>query len=172
MDDNGWMGDSDPYRPPATELTTPVLIDAQGQVLASREQRLAAAMIDAAIAMLLIVPLQWKFGVYANPTEQTVLSNLVWGGVGIVTTLMVQGYWLATSAQSVGKLVMRIKIVTLDGKNADFGRIVLRRLLPLWCVSLIPLVGGFLSVIDTLWIFRKDQRCIHDHIAGTQVIKL
>jgi hypothetical protein len=34
------------------------------------------------------------------------------------------------------------------------------------------MVGGVLSMIDSLAIFRKDQRCIHDHVAQTQVVKV
>jgi hypothetical protein len=33
-------------------------------------------------------------------------------------------------------------------------------------------VGTFLVLVDVLFIFRKDRRCVHDHIAGTRVVNL
>ena len=31
--------------------------------------------------------------------------------------------------------------------------------------------GGLFSIVDICFIFRDDRRCIHDLIAGTQVVK-
>jgi len=39
-------------------------------------------------------------------------------------------------------------------------------------VSLIPYAGSFVALLDVLFIFRRDQRCIHDHLAGTVVVKI
>jgi hypothetical protein len=35
---------------------------------------------------------------------------------------------------------------------------------------LIPLAGNAFSLIDALFIFRQDRRCIHDMIASTRVV--
>jgi uncharacterized RDD family membrane protein YckC len=37
-------------------------------------------------------------------------------------------------------------------------------------VAVIPFIGGLLGVIDFLFIFREDRRCVHDLIAGTKVV--
>ena len=37
--------------------------------------------------------------------------------------------------------------------------------------SMVPMLGGFASLVDALCIFREDRRCIHDLIAGTRVIE-
>jgi uncharacterized RDD family membrane protein YckC len=39
-------------------------------------------------------------------------------------------------------------------------------------VALIPVIGGFLPLVDVLFIFRHDRRCIHDLLAGTNVVKV
>jgi len=44
------------------------------------------------------------------------------------------------------------------------------RYIPIWIVGLIPGVGIALTILDALFIFRDDRRCIHDLIAGTKVI--
>jgi uncharacterized RDD family membrane protein YckC len=36
----------------------------------------------------------------------------------------------------------------------------------------IPVVNFILPLLDALFIFREDRRCIHDLIAGTKVIQL
>lgn len=165
------MIENDPYQPPAAELQAPVPPGPDGLTFATRESRLLAAMLDGVIMALLVLPLQWKMGVFDNPEANSALSTLAWGGASFLVYLVIQTYFLATRAQTVGKMALKIKIVTLDGNNADLKRILLLRLLPATLVSMVPVVGGVLSTVDTLFIFRDDQRCIHDHIAGTRVVK-
>ena len=165
------MADNDPYQPPAAELRAPVELGPQGEVLASRESRLGASIIDTIIMVIVVVPLQWSMGMYEDPENNSLLTTLAFGGVAFVLYLAIQGYFLATRAQSIGKIALNIKIVTLDGKNADFQRIVLLRFLPISLASMIPVVGSVVGMVDTLFIFRADQRCVHDHIAGTRVVK-
>ena len=45
------------------------------------------------------------------------------------------------------------------------------RYLPLAVSANIPWVGQFIVLVDSLFVFRKDKRCIHDLIANTKVIK-
>ena len=44
------------------------------------------------------------------------------------------------------------------------------RYFPLAVIAQIPFAGGIFSLIDCLFIFREDRRCIHDLIAGTKVV--
>lgn len=37
-------------------------------------------------------------------------------------------------------------------------------------ISAIPLAGAAFGLVDILFIFRADRRCIHDLIAGTHVV--
>jgi uncharacterized RDD family membrane protein YckC len=39
-----------------------------------------------------------------------------------------------------------------------------------WLVTLIGIIPLF-GLVDILFIFREDKRCIHDLIAGTRVIQ-
>jgi hypothetical protein len=49
--------------------------------------------------------------------------------------------------------------------------LLLKRYLPVQVVGSIPVLGMFASLVDVLFIFRDDRRCVHDLIAGTQVTK-
>ena len=35
---------------------------------------------------------------------------------------------------------------------------------------MVPFVGGLVSLVDALLIFRDDRRCLHDEIADTIVV--
>ncbi len=67
---------------------------------------------------------------------------------------------------------MRIRIVDLNGAVLPVQRLLGLRYLPWWAASIVPFVGGLFALIDALFIFRKDHRCIHDHIAGTKVVQV
>lgn len=43
-------------------------------------------------------------------------------------------------------------------------------LLRLMLNTLLAFIPGY-ALVDILFIFRKDRRCIHDFIAGTHVVK-
>ena len=101
----------------------------------------------------------------------------------------VQWKLIARSGQSLGKKAVGTLIVTMDGRTAGFERGVLLRSVPLLALSLMTAAlasfdvnetylttvnyGVFaLSLLDPLFIFRSDVRCLHDHIAGTSVVRV
>ena len=63
-----------------------------------------------------------------------------------------------------------MKIVKVDGAPVDFVSGVILRSWVVQVLSAIPMVGGLVGLIDALMIFGDEQRCLHDHIAGTVVI--
>jgi len=72
---------------------------------------------------------------------------------------------------TVGKKIMGIRIVSVTtGKNGGFAQnVILRYLFP---AVLIPFSSLLALFIDGLFIVRKDRRCLHDLVAGTEVIKI
>jgi len=92
--------------------------------------------------------------------------------MSIVAFLLVHGYPLATRGQSVGKILVQTRIVSVeDGKILPFSKLIALRYLPLWVAAQIPVVAQIFGLADALFVFRDDRRCIHDLIAGTRVIK-
>ena len=68
----------------------------------------------------------------------------------------------------VGKKILGIRIVQLNGSEAGFVHAVLLRAM---VMGFINALVGVTSLIDPLCIFREDRRCLHDMIAGTIVIE-
>ena len=65
-------------------------------------------------------------------------------------------------------LCIRIVDVTSNGAATAVKLLGLRYVLVM-LLGAIPIIGGLLGVIDFLFIFREDRRCVHDLIAGTKV---
>jgi uncharacterized RDD family membrane protein YckC len=70
----------------------------------------------------------------------------------------------------VGKKLAGIRIVRSDGSRAGLRRIFLLRSVVPGVFGAIPLIGPFFSLIDTLFIFGEERRCVHDLIADTIVV--
>ncbi len=75
---------------------------------------------------------------------------------------------------TIGKRVLKIRMVRADGSEAGIARLVFLRGLPQWILSglgnYVPFVG-LLSLIDVLFVFGNRRRCVHDYIADTIVVK-
>lgn len=165
-----------PYQPPeADELEAHVRVTDSSSRLASLNQRLLASIIDSALGVAVVAPLQYKFGVFARLSAKTSLGFgelVLWAAVYFAFWFLENGYFLATNSQTIGKRILGIRIEAISGGRASLSKIVFLRTLPFSCIANIPVVGGGLILADTLLIFRKDRRCLHDHLAGTQVVKV
>jgi len=143
---------------------------------ASRWARWWAAFIDGLISLAVFAPLQYSAGVYdnfPNLTPRPFAETMLWSLGGVLLWVAVHGVFLARSAQTIGKKIMGIQVVNVaDNRPAPLFKLVVLRFLPMSLVPQVPMVGPFLSLANALFIFRKDRRCIHDHIAGTRVIAL
>ncbi len=123
--------------------------------MATRGSRFLAALIDSAVFVGI-----YLVAILFNSPELLIL--------GIALFAIYQIYLLTSLGQTVGKKVMSIKIVTFTGNaNGGFMTNVLMRSILNSLISFVP----FYSLVDVLFIFRDDQRCIHDLIAGTKVVK-
>jgi uncharacterized RDD family membrane protein YckC len=138
-----------------------------------RSKRLVAIVIDGVLFGTLLGA-AFGFGMLTG-------GGFHWG-IGLVTGLglmgiawlafvVVQCYLLADRGQTLGKMAMGLRIVChADGTNPGFLKAVLLRTF-LWAIiTAIPFVGAVLALVDALFVFRDDQRCLHDHLAGTRVV--
>ena len=125
------------------------------QPLATRGSRLWAAILD---AFVIVIP----FAILALVGQ--ISLALIWAGAVTV----IQFALLTRYGQTVGKKANGIHIEKIaTGENGGFVTNVLLRLVVNTLLAIIP---GY-ALVDILFIFRNDRRCIHDFIAGTQVVK-
>lgn len=165
-----------PYAAPAAQVSEQV--DA-GMVKAGRAQRLLAVIID---SMVIVIPIIMAIALPAYqdyvkraggaPTGNNALPVAVIAilGVLVLAYVVYQLYWLWKNGQTLGKKIMKIKIVRADGSRASFPRLLFVRSLVPGIVGNIPLLGPLLTLTDALFIFGEPKRCVHDFLADTIVI--
>ena len=164
------MSNENPYQPPQAELSTESSYDSPQ--LAGRGQRFGAALIDGLIGGAMAIPIILILGTwnYIKAGSQPPLSlTLLSGVLGFAAFILVHGHFLNAYGQTVGKRLVGIRIVKLNGDLPGFQTLIVARYLPITLVSMIPFAGGLFSLVDILFIFRQDRRCVHDLIAGTRV---
>lgn len=169
--------DSNPYEAPRSEI----LHAAEGSVeLAARLRRLAAVVIDTICLVLAWLAAEWMLSQAGIEFAVDELDEGAWSSMwafepasdafGLAVYLLIQGPLLATRAQTIGKMLLQIRIVDMQGVRGSFARIVLLRELPGWIANLTTGTGLIYALVDVLLIFRRSRRCMHDLIAGTQVV--
>ncbi len=169
------MSQQNPYEAPRSHLGDAPSADGN---LADRGVRLGAAIIDTVILLAITLPLMW-FGGYlelvmqgaARGTQVPFGTTLMWSAIGFALFILIQGMPLAKRGQTIGKKLLGIRIVHLDGSQPTLVTLLTKRYLPIQLTNLIPFVGGLIGLVNVLLIFRADRRCGHDLIAGTQVVR-
>ena len=140
-------------------------------------QRMAATGLDWALITVVTLLVILATGVlehaedYANVGRSTVNAVLC----GLPAYLILNGWLLWTRGQTAGKAAMSLMIVDHPtGNCASFWKLLFVRAL----IPVVVIAVGFiweplwlLVLIDFCFIFRKDQRCLHDWVAGTRVVK-
>lgn len=140
------------------------------QTLAGRGRRLGAAIIDFGVVSAVAFIAMWPLGTFEHqqayePSQFVIrLVTLLVGSY-----LLVNGRLLHTRGQTVGKRLLGLRIVAYpDGGRLPLWKLLLRAFSVL-AVAAIPFVG-LLAIIDTLFIFNKQRRCLHDYLAGSKVV--
>ena len=84
--------------------------------------------------------------------------------------VLVNAPLLQRSGQTIGKMIVKTKIVTVDGRKPSMRALIVRRYGFMILISSI--FRAILVIPDALLILRSDRRCLHDLIAGTKVVIL
>jgi uncharacterized RDD family membrane protein YckC len=136
--------------------------------LASRGSRFGANLVDTfvMIAVIFLCGVGAAFVSRRQPglrdiaTLGMVIGVFVAGAIQLVAQLS----W----EQSIGKRLFGIQVVKLDGSPVEVWRLLLMRNL---LSGLIAQLCSIYAIADALSIFAADQRCLHDHLAGTTVVE-
>jgi uncharacterized RDD family membrane protein YckC len=172
MDDRNNPSPTQRYAPPTAEVAD---VSASGEAqLAGRGARLGGAIIDG----MILIGLWWVVGLVTpwnifspKMAEAGFVAIVGMQLLGLLLFAIVNGYLLMTRGQTVGKMLLGMRIVRRDGSAASPGRIIGLRYAVGWLLSALPVVGMVYALIDCLLIFRADRRCVHDLIADTIVLK-
>ena len=140
--------------------------------LASRWSRVWASILDSLMMMAIMLPLMYFTGFFTLVSEGRQASmtyNLLVSLVSIAVFVAVNYKFLVNDGQTIGKKVLKIKIVDLT-ENVPSGIALFKRYGLYFGLGQIPVAGPFASIINILFIFTKEKRCGHDYFAGTKVI--
>lgn len=136
---------------------------------AAKSDRLVAAIIDGVIGIISSVPVAYYVGFDSLKAPSLSLLGFLFI-YGVFATMVLHGYLLYYYGQTIGKNYMAIRIENLDGTKASLTTIYFKRMLPMQLISLIPFFGPFISgMVNPLFIFGKQRRCLHDYLAKTKV---
>lgn len=165
--------DENPYRAPESTHAPSPIVESESN-LADRGTRFVAKLLDGFIGMAITMPLMLLTGYWGRAMEQQAgaMEMILFTLGGFVVYYLIHGYLLANKGQTVGKMLMGIRIEDYNtGQLIPMGRMVGLRDLPVMLLSVVPILN-LLGIVDTLFIFRKDRRCVHDLIGKTKVVKV
>lgn len=171
--------------PPEQAFEATTLHSAELPELASRGLRLGAALIDGVLKALCWIPSAlsvWReisdeVKAGEQPSVETMsaaMNNVILESLPfLIALLVVQCVFLTMRGQSIGKLLLGLRIVRVkDDRQAGFlHAFFLRGVIP-GMIEQIPLLGGLFWLVDVGFIFGEERRCLHDYLAGTKVVRV
>ncbi|WP_298534513.1 RDD family protein [uncultured Algibacter sp.] len=126
-------------------------------------ERLLAFIIDMVIKIGYLMVLNWTFGAFDNMDQWSQIAiNTVLGFPVMFYTL---GLESVLEGQTIGKRIMKIRVVKIDGYQASFSDYVVRWFFRIVDVYILGL--GFFVML-----FNKKTQRLGDMAAGTAVIGL
>ncbi|HMU66738.1 MAG TPA: RDD family protein [Cellvibrionaceae bacterium] len=157
------------YQAPQVEL-----LDTERPVYkASRLRRLFANLIDTFCMSVIVLPAMYFGGLLELATSAslswsyTLQSGTLWA----LVFLLFNGLLLVQRGQTIGKLVLSIKIVMQDHSALTVPTLAIRYGV-YFLGNLIPLIGPLFGLINVLFIFGEERRCLHDRAAKTIVVNV
>jgi len=131
-------------------------------MLGGRGRRLVASVIDSVLVVLLAFFLVVATGTLEHAEDYVGNGWMITIPLlGVASYLLLNGWLLFKRGQTVGKAALGIMIVRAEAPDIPaIGLLLLR-----------GVVFLLLPVVDLLFIFRRDRRCLHDLICRTRVVR-
>ncbi|MFT4937863.1 MAG: putative RDD family membrane protein YckC [Paraglaciecola sp.] len=118
-----------------------------------------------------MVPL-FSLGILTAGDEQSLKFTIVMVSASFFAYLLLNGYLLHKNGQTIGKKILNIRVLRVNNDSVTLSRLVFARWFLFVIFNSIPFIGGFVGLVDVLFIFGKEQRCLHDRLADTKVVKV
>ena len=160
-------------------------------VLASRFKRLIARLVDALLEGLFFLVFLWLvpgvWDTYTRGVEESLpeledaelgfwlelfipsfsVESIAFWVLTILITFVCQAYLLASYGQTIGKRMLKIKIVNEHTyRKPTLTRSFFVRECGIYLIQWLPL----LPLLNVLWIFGSPRKCLHDLWSSTIVI--
>ncbi|MES2674498.1 MAG: RDD family protein [Pseudomonadota bacterium] len=147
----------------------------ENPVLASLWQRSLAAFLDMLIILIVFIPVMYLTGIFDEISKGVLPStaqNLLMEAFYLAVFAFFNGKLLVKTGQTMGKRIIGIKIVDLNGRVPTLKQHLLKRYAVYFLPGQIPVVGYIFPIVNLLSIFGEERRCIHDYVAGTKVVQV
>jgi uncharacterized RDD family membrane protein YckC len=127
--------------------------------------RFAARVIDAIILQIVNIPL--RFAMSSIPRDPSVQMKMVFLSVGLSMAIAAsyEIFLVGRFGGTVGKMALRLRIVTPRGDKISYGRACGRYFATLLSSATL-LIGYIMAAFD------EQKRALHDRICETRVIRL
>ena len=159
-----------PYAPPASikPVTRPMGPSYTSFPPASRWKRFVGSVLDVLIHVGSMVPGIVAIILLGDGADEAAMAAAVLVTFGGLAVVAIYNWVLITrTGQSIAKWMLAMRIVTTDGELPGFVKGVLVRL---WVPAILNQFCGLFSLVDALFIFGDQQRCVHDYMADTIVV--
>jgi uncharacterized RDD family membrane protein YckC len=162
--------DSRLENPYASPVSSAALLAAQPRSRAGDQARRSMRWVGSMVDGFAIIPILLAASSAADTFRldfQNLNHRLSVPLGSLAVLLCIQSVLMATRGQSLGKVLLGMKVVNLHDENIpDFYRGVILRV---WFQKLLCAIPGY-ALLDALFIFGLEERCLHDYMAATRVI--
>ena len=161
--------EKDIYSAPKADLNNDVTVGP----LASRWARLFGSIVDSLIMGLVMLPIMYFTGYFdgfADGNQPSLVHAFALGLAGCLAFVLINWHFLKTSGQTIGKKALGTKIVTDTDQLPDTPTL-LKRYGVYFGLSMVPIIGSILSLLNIVFIFGGEKKCLHDRAAVTKVVK-
>jgi uncharacterized RDD family membrane protein YckC len=163
----------DPYAAPKVqqELRSTSERDPWG----GRGERLAAVILHSLLFLPGYLVIFLPIFLSQTPLEQDVgvsplLMSLAFAWLAVL--VIAQIVFLVKYSASIGKRALGLYIANIQtGQPANWVTTIIVRGFVNGLISSIPCIGPIYSIVDVLFIFGNERRCVHDLLAQTVVLK-
>lgn len=143
--------------------------------LAGRGRRLVARIIDAIIIGLpvtLIMNAIVGWVDYTSTSDTETAKQATVSGVTMLAYLIYEGLMLTSRGQTVGKMVMKIRVAMLINGSVPTGQAGWLRAAVYTLPEIVPCCGFIFWLVNVLWCTwdKPYQQCLHDKAAKTVVV--
>ncbi len=158
-----------PYAAPTTHIARPYAGAAFEDefALARPGTRWWARLIDNFLLLGACIP---AFVVWVALEGDGILIGLPLAVLPMLVLTVYQWVLIARQGQTLGKKWSGIKIIKTNGAPVTFLDGVILREWVVGAIGALPWIGGLFGLLDVMFIFNNDRRCLHDRIASTRVI--